>query len=133
MKRLIALAAITAGRSGGALLNAGLSSQAQAAGCYYGVYQVGVGMIGIDGNGHAAKHEWACNRARRECIVFWNAPANRPCFRAAVPAISPASATDRDDAGVCQPHFAHAMAFTIASTAATCFRPPSLTSVRQVK
>jgi hypothetical protein len=65
MKRLIALAALTV--AGGALLNAGLSSQAQAAGCYYGVYQVGVGMIGIDGNGHAAKHEWACNRARREC------------------------------------------------------------------
>jgi hypothetical protein len=65
MKRLLALAAMTV--AGGALLNAGLSSQAQAAGCYYGVYQVGVGMIGIDGNGHAAKHEWACNRARREC------------------------------------------------------------------
>ena len=65
MKRLIALAALTV--AGGALLNAGLSSQAQAAGCYYGVYQVGVGMIGIDGNGHAAKYEWACNRARREC------------------------------------------------------------------
>lgn len=65
MKRLIALAAMTV--AGGVLLSAGLPSQAQAAGCYYGVYQVGVGMIGITGNGHAAKHEWACNRARREC------------------------------------------------------------------
>jgi hypothetical protein len=65
MKRLLALAAMTVG--GGLLLNAGLASRAQAAGCYYGVMQHGVGMIGITGNGHAAKKEWACNRARREC------------------------------------------------------------------
>jgi hypothetical protein len=65
MKRLLSLVSIAVG--GATFLCAGLTGPAQAAGCYYGVYQVGRGMIGIDGSGHAAKHEWACNRARREC------------------------------------------------------------------
>ena len=65
MKRLVALAAMTI--AGGVLMTAAAPNQAQAAGCYYGVMQHGVGMIGIVGNGHAAKKSWACNRARREC------------------------------------------------------------------
>lgn len=43
------------------------TAPAQAAGCYYGVFQDGRGYIGIRGVGHAAKHSWACDRARREC------------------------------------------------------------------
>src|SRR5262245_25516949 len=94
MNRLLALAAT----AGGVLLHVGLSSQAQAAGCYYGVMQYGVGMIGITGNGHAAKKEWACNRARRECNRLSIAPADRPSCRAEVLAISAASAMDHDGA-----------------------------------
>ena len=46
----------------------GASGTAQAAGCYYQLSQDGRGLVsGIQGYGHAAKLENACNRARREC------------------------------------------------------------------
>ncbi len=50
---------------------AGSSATAQAAGCYYRLYQDGQGVVtgklAIQGYGHALKLENACNRARREC------------------------------------------------------------------
>jgi len=64
MKRLTALAATVCGMT---ILGAALPAPAQAAGCYYGVYMDGRGMIGIDASAHAATKDWACNRARREC------------------------------------------------------------------
>jgi hypothetical protein len=55
----------------GLALMAGAAPQAEAAGCYYRLYQDGVGVLtgaaGVQGYGHAAKLEHACNRARREC------------------------------------------------------------------
>ncbi len=64
MKKMIALAATVSSLT---LLGAFVATPAKAAGCYYGVYMDGRGMLGIDGSGHAAKKDWACNRARREC------------------------------------------------------------------
>lgn len=47
------------------------TSPAQAAYCYYRLYQDGVGVItgklGIQGYATAIKHKNACKRARREC------------------------------------------------------------------
>jgi len=55
----------------GLMLVAGMGSSAQAAGCYYRLYQDGHGVItgklAIQGYATAIKLESACNRARREC------------------------------------------------------------------
>lgn len=55
----------------GGMLFLGSSGLAEAAGCYYRLYQDGQGVVtgplGIQGYGHAAKLKHACNRARREC------------------------------------------------------------------
>ncbi len=65
MKRLLTLAAAAAI---GGVLFFGASGPAEAAGCYYRLYQDGKGIINsIQGYGHAAKLKHACNRARREC------------------------------------------------------------------
>ncbi len=49
----------------------GATMPAEAAGCYYHLYQDGHGVItgklAVRGVGHAAKLETACDRARREC------------------------------------------------------------------
>lgn len=68
MKRVVTLAAAA---MLGSLWVAGSSGPAEAAGCYYRLYQDGKGIVtgnlGIQGYGHAAKLKNACNRARREC------------------------------------------------------------------
>lgn len=64
MKRLIALAAAVCGMT---ILSAGFSAPAQAAGCLYDIYHDRIGRLGMTEHGYAAKMEWACNRARRQC------------------------------------------------------------------
>ena len=93
MKRLVALAAMTI--AGGVLMTAATPNQAQAAGCYYGVMQHGVGMIGIVGNGHAAEKLGLQPRPPRVQSSPRTGSQQRSC-RAAAPAISAASATGHD-------------------------------------
>ncbi len=68
MKHALALAAAIAV---GTFVTLGATSPAQAAGCYYRLYQDGHGIVGgpaaTQGYGHAVKLKNACNRARREC------------------------------------------------------------------
>jgi hypothetical protein len=55
----------------GLMLGLSLSEPAEAAGCYYRLYQDGKGVVtgklAVQGYGHALKLENACTRARREC------------------------------------------------------------------
>lgn len=68
MKPLFVLAGAAA--LGFAALSAS-TAPASAASCYYKLYQDGVGVVtgklAITGDGHLAKKETACARARREC------------------------------------------------------------------
>jgi hypothetical protein len=68
MKHFLLLAAIA---TIGAITIPGVTSSAQAAGCYYRLYQDGHGVVtgnlGIQGYASGIKLENACTRARREC------------------------------------------------------------------
>jgi hypothetical protein len=61
------VASLAATAALGVMLMPALSTPARAAGCYYKAVNLEGRVLDIRGVGHAAKLEWACNRARREC------------------------------------------------------------------